>query len=69
MARPLYGFYARDAMRFLLLITLLLPACGQIGPLVLPEKKPAEKTAPPPPSAPEDVERQKKQTVPPGPNP
>jgi len=72
MARSLYGFCLHGAMRVLLLATLLLSACGQVGPLVLPDKnKPAEKAqpAPAPPGAPEDVERQKKQTVPPSQNP
>ena len=56
-------------MRFVLLLTLFVSACGQVGPLVLPDKnKPPEKAQPPPPpSAPEDVERQKKQSVSPSP--
>ena len=61
-----------SVMRFILMLTLFVSACGQVGPLVLPEKsKPADKTAPPPPppGAPEDVERQKKQAVPPSQNP
>jgi len=50
-------------MRLLVVLALLLSACGQVGPLVLPEKKEVKPppAAPAPPPAPDDTQEKKKQ--------